>query len=42
MDADSELYLADHWVLMLHHLVWTKRLPGSINVRWVRNLRVLI
>lgn len=36
MGQTSSLYLADYWVLTLHHLVWTKRLPYPIKAQWVQ------
>ena len=30
----SELYLADYWLLTLHHLIWAKRLPYPIRANW--------
>ena len=35
MGSGSNLYLADYWVLVLHHLVWTGRLPYPVHARWV-------
>jgi hypothetical protein len=34
MGTGSSLYLADYWVLILHHLVWTGSLPYPVRVRW--------
>jgi len=36
MGRQSELYLADYWLLALHYLVWTRRLPYPIKARWMR------
>ena len=36
MDKRSELHLADYWVLTLHYLVWSKRLPYPIKARWMQ------
>lgn len=36
MGQVSYLYLPDYWVLVLHHLVWTKRLPYPIKAKWVQ------
>lgn len=35
MGTRSDLYLADYWVLVLHHLVWTGRLPYPVHAQWV-------
>lgn len=35
MGRPSDLYLADYWLLTLHYLVWSKRLPYPIKARWV-------
>ena len=35
MGSRSDLYLADYWVLVLHHLVWTGRLPYPVHAQWV-------
>ena len=40
MGTRSELYLADYWVLTLHHLVWSKRLPYPIRARWAQGSSV--
>lgn len=40
MATRSKLYLADYWVLTLHHLVWSKRLPHPINAQWVQGCSV--
>lgn len=40
METDSELYLADYWVLTLHHLVWTKQLPYSIDAQWMQGCSI--
>lgn len=36
MGKHSDLYLADYWLLTLHYLVWSRRLPYPIKARWVR------
>lgn len=36
MGKQSDLYLADYWLLTLHHLVWSRRLPYPIKARWLR------
>ena len=40
MDTRSSLYLADYWVLTLHHLVWSKRLPYAIKARWMQGTSI--
>lgn len=35
MGKSSDLYLADYWLLTLHYLVWSKRLPYPIKARWL-------
>lgn len=40
MGKPSDLYLADYWLLTLHYLVWSKRLPYPIKARWVRGKSV--
>jgi len=32
----SDLYLADYWTFVLHHLVWSGKLPYTVNARWER------
>ena len=36
MGTRSDLYLADYWVLVLHHLVWTGRLPYPVHAQWTQ------
>lgn len=31
----SDLYLADYWVFVLHHLVWTGRLSYATRAKWL-------
>ena len=30
----SDLYLADYWALVLHHMIWTGRLPYPAEAEW--------
>lgn len=36
MGKTSSLYLPDYWLLTLHHLVWSGRLPYPIKAQWIR------
>lgn len=36
MGRPSDLYLADYWLLVLHGLVWSGRLPYPVKARWAR------
>ncbi len=36
MGTASDLYLADYWLLTLHWLVWSRRLPYPIQAKWLR------
>ena len=36
MGKTSSLYQPDYWLLTLHYLVWSGRLPYPIKARWVR------
>ena len=36
MGRTSSLYLPDYWLLTLHHLVWSGRLPYPIKAQWIR------
>jgi len=40
MDKRSDLHMADYWVLTLHHLVWSKRLPYPIKARWIQGASI--
>ena len=40
MGKPSDLYLADYWLLALHYLVWTGRLPYPIKARWLRGSNI--
>ena len=36
MGTRSDPHLADYWVLVLHHLVWTGRLPYPVHAQWTQ------
>ena len=40
MKKRSDLHMADYWVLTLHHLVWSKRLPYPIKARWMQGTSI--
>ena len=40
MGTSSDLYLADYWLLTLHYLVWSGRLPYPIRARWVQGTSI--
>jgi DNA-binding winged helix-turn-helix (wHTH) protein len=40
MGTRSDLYLADYWLLTVHHLLWSKRLPYPIKARWLHGANI--
>ena len=40
MKKRSDLHMPDYWVLTLHHLVWSKRLPYPIKARWMQGTSI--
>lgn len=40
MGRQSDLYLTDYWLLVLHYLVWCGRLPYPVKARWTRGSSV--
>ncbi len=40
MGTRSDLYLADYWLLTVHYLVWSKRLPYPIKASWLHGASV--
>ncbi len=40
MGTRSDLYLADYWLLTVHYLVWSKRLPYPIKANWLHGASI--